>query len=389
MPIPEYTIEPSARRCVMTIVVCPSGTVSVRVPIMHDPAEVHRFVLQNAPWIETQQRIARSPPELPQKYSVKIGDLTLPYTITWQPARKTMGILIHHDGRIEVRAPSGTTSGSVAAAVEKRKDWILKILEKRQNGGDTGLVKVYRDSLAWKGEILQYSVRTSPRAKRISIKILNDRSIEVISPPGANRADVRKVIEKKVEWIYNHVMSKARAVAVRRTFCDGETYPFLGESLTVRITRGKPGISLAREGQYIIIGLPDGLSPARERDITRRAVEYTLKNETFRAVMPRVIHYSEVFGIGVPPVGVRKNKKRWGCCISRQRVAFTIEVCMLPPRLLDYVVAHEVCHMIVMDHSDRFRETFRRVMPDFVEREAELKRDTPLYRFLPGDVVSL
>lgn len=275
MSIPDYTIEPSARRRVITIVVCPSGMVSVRVPIIHDPAEVHRFVLQNVGWIEKQQRITRSPLEKPRNGSVKIGDRNIPYTITWQPARKTMGILIHHDGRIEVRAPPGTTTGSVAAAVEKRRDWIRKILETRQNDGDSGLQKVYRDSLVWKGEILRYSVRTSPRAKRISIKILNDRSIEVVSPPGASRADVRRVIEKKGEWIYDHIMSKERAVAVRRSFCDGETYPFLGESLTIRISRGKPRISLAREGRYITIGLPEGLSPARERYITQRAVEYT------------------------------------------------------------------------------------------------------------------
>lgn len=240
----------------------------------------------------------------------------------------------------------------------------------------------------WKGEILQYSVRTSPRAKRISIKVLNDRSIEVVSPPGARSADVRQVIEKSGKWIHNTVMSKDRAVAVRRSFCDGETYPFLGGSLTIRISRGNQGVSLAREGQYLAIGLPEGLSLARERDITRRAVEYTFKHETFRAVMPRVIHYSGLFGVGVPPVEVRKNKKRWGCCINRQRVAFTIEVCMLPPRLLDYVVAHEVCHIVVMDHSDRFREALWKVMPDFVEREDELKRDTFLYRLLSGEVVS-
>lgn len=366
----------------MTIVVRSSGTISVQVPLSHNPAEVERFVIKNAGWIENQQRIARLSVEKPREYSVSIDNRIHPYTITWQTTRKTAAILIHHDGRIEVRAPPGATAGSLVAFVEKRKDWIQKMVEREHNTGGFQTPEVYRDFFVWRGETLQYTIRIGPRARRISIKILNDRSIEVISPPGASRADARQVIEKKAEWIHNHVMSKARAVAVRRTFCDGETYPFLGESLTLRITRGKPGISLAREGQDIIVGFPDGLDPARERDILRRAVEYTLKNETLRAVMPRVIHYSAVFGVGIPPVDVRKNKKHWGCCTGRKRVRFTIEVCMLPTRLLDYVVAHEICHMVVMDHSDSFWETLRKVMPDFAERKTELEHDSPLYRLL-------
>ncbi|MDO8873182.1 MAG: DUF45 domain-containing protein [Methanoregula sp.] len=69
MTIPVYTIEPSARRRVMTVVVYPSGAVCVRVPLIYDPAEVQRFVLRSAGWIEQQQLIAKSTPEKPQNLS--------------------------------------------------------------------------------------------------------------------------------------------------------------------------------------------------------------------------------------------------------------------------------------------------------------------------------
>lgn len=384
MTIPVYTIEPSARCRVMTVVVNPSGTVCVRVPLIYDPAEVHRFVLRSAGWIEQQQHIARSPPEKPQNLSVQIGDRNYPYTITWKCTRKTRSIIIHPDGRIEVRAPHGATIESLVAAVEKRKDWIQKTIVGQPTGGDLKTPGNYRDSIAWKGETFHYSVSYGPPASKIYIKILIDRSIEVVSPPGASPAAVKRAMETKAEKIYEQVISKARAVAVRRTFCDGETYPFLGGTLTIRISRGKNKISLAREGQYITLGIADGLSPAHEQKITRRAVELTLKHETYSAVMPRVIHYSAAFGVVVPPVAIRKNKKQWGCCTNQQRLSFSIEVCMLPPRLLDYVVAHEICHFLVMDHSDLFWKVLQVVMPDFLDRKAELKRDTPLYRLFCG-----
>jgi predicted metal-dependent hydrolase len=225
-----------------------------------------------------------------------------------------------------------------------------------------------------------YLVQFSSRARRITIKIKPDRSVEVVAPMRVSREEIRHLMGSKADWICAQVASTKRAVAVRRTFCDGETYPFLGGTLTVRVTRGGSMATAVRNEAVLEVNLPSGMLPSIEQGTIKNAVAIAVKTETLRAAIPRVIHYASAFGVGAPQVNVRKNKGKWGFCTSSGNVTFASELCLLPPRLFDYVVAHEVCHLIVMDHSDRFWDAAKKVMPDCFDRRAELKRDSPLYR---------
>lgn len=67
------------------------------------------------------------------------------------------------------------------------------------------------------------------------------------------------------------------------------------------------------------------------------------------------------------------QSKRWGSCTAAGALRFNWRVVMAPPRLVDYVVAHEVCHVEVPDHSPAFRAALGRVLPDWAERKARLR----------------
>ena len=376
MSIPSYTIEPSPRLRTMTLVVHPDGDISVRVPVKYDRATVRKFVHENTAWIEKQRRLI-SLPARPAAHSVMIGDSEVPYTITYQGTRKKMAIRVRYDGQVEVRVPDDTSLESIIGFVERKKDWVWQMVN-----GD----RIEREphavtrSVTWNGRVIPYTVRTSKRARHISIKVLADRSVEVIAPVAAGSADIERLVRAKAEWISNAVASDARPVAVQRSFCDGETYPFLGGTLTLRVTRGRPRASFERVGDIISVGLPDGSSGALEQTAIRQAVGHVLKNETRTVVLPLIARYATLFGVAAPPFEVRDTRRKWGTCIGGKRLLFSSRLCMLPPRLVEYVVAHEVCHMRVMDHSDRFWETLTAIMPDCREQEAELRRDAPLYQ---------
>jgi predicted metal-dependent hydrolase len=76
-----------------------------------------------------------------------------------------------------------------------------------------------------------------------------------------------------------------------------------------------------------------------------------------------------------PPVLVREQEKRWGSCNSKGELRFNWRVMMAPMSLVDYVVAHEVCHLVVRDHSTRFWKLLGTILPDFEERRARLRVD--------------
>lgn len=381
MIIPAYTIEPSSRCHTISLHVHPSGEIHVKVPIDYDPAEVRQYVIESAGWSERTQRIFFAQKNPPAQYSVTIDDRVIPYTVTFKGTRKNTSIFMRHDGRIEVRAPWDATVESVIDVVEKHKDWIRQnLMGNGKTKGPTHSKAGYEDSLAYNGMTIGYSVRFSSRARRITIKIKPDRSVEVVAPVRASREEIHRVVTTKADWICAQVTSTKRAVAVRRSFCDGETYPFLGGTLTVRLTHGGSRVTAVRNGAVLDVSLPLGIPPSTEQETIKHAVAITVKNETLRAAIPRAIHFATAYGVRAPPVNIRKNKGKWGFCTSRGNVTFASELCLLPPRLFDYVIAHELCHLIVMDHSDRFWAAFCKVMPDCHDRQAELKRDSPLYR---------
>jgi len=380
MIIPAYTIEPSSRCSTMSLYVQQSGEVHVKVPTNYDPAEVRQYVIESAGWIERTQRILFARHNPAAQYSVMIGDQPVQYTITYQGTRKNISIFCHHDGRIEVRVPWNATVKSVMAVVEQKKDRIREMRGGGGNAREPTSKSGYEHSFGHDGKVVPYSVKFSSRARRITIHVKPDRSVEVTAPVRKNREEIHRLIVNKSAWIYAQVTTNKRAIAVRRSFCDGETYPFLGGTLTVRVTRGESKAYSERKGLFIDVHLPLGTLPAIEHDAIKSAVEYHVKRETLEAAIPRVIHYAAAFGVMIPEVKVRKNKGKWGFCTSKKTITFASELCMLIPRLFDYVVAHEVCHLIVMDHSDRFWNTFRTVMPDCRDRQVELKRDSPLYR---------
>ena len=384
MIIPAYTIEPSSRCSNMSLYVRQSGEVHVKVPTNYDPAEVRQFVIGNAGWIERTQRILFARHNPAAQYSVMIDDQSVQYTITYQGTRKNISIVCHHDGCIEIRAPWHMTAESVMAVVEQKKDRIRELRGGGGNAREPTTKSGYEHSFGHDGKVIPYTVQFSHRARRITIQVKPDRSVEVIAPVRVSREEIHRLIVNKSAWIHAQVTTTRRAVAVRRSFCDGETYPFLGGTLTVRVTRGESKAYSVRKESFIEIHLPLGILPTIEHDSIRGAVEYHVKRETLNAAIPRVIHYATAFGVMIPEVNVRKNKGKWGFCTSRGAITLASELCMLTPRLFDYVVAHEICHLIVMDHSDRFWNTFRMVMPDCRDRQVELKRDSPLYRIF-GD----
>jgi len=305
MIIPAYTIEPSSRCSTISLHVHPSGEIHVKVPMDYDPAEVRQYVIGGAGWIERTQRIFFAQKNPPAQYSVTIDDRVIPYTVTFKGTRKNTSIFMRYDGCIEVRAPWDATVESVIDVVEKHKDWIRQNLMgngKTKTKGPTHSKAGYEDSLVHDGMTIGYLVQFSPRARRITIKIKSDRSVEVVAPVRASREEIRRVIANKADWIYKQVTTGKRAVAVRRSFCDGETYPFLGGTLTVKVRRNGSKAATVRNGQTIEVRLPAGMPQPAEQKTIRRAIEFIVKDETHRVAIPRVMQYAAAFGVKVPPV---------------------------------------------------------------------------------------
>lgn len=87
----------------------------------------------------------------------------------------------------------------------------------------------------------------------------------------------------------------------------------------------------------------------------------------------RVGKIAEKLGLKYSGVSLKSYRARWGCCDAKNFISFNYKLLMLPPRVQDCVIVHELCHTVHHNHSAAFHRLFDRIMPDHTQRERELK----------------
>ncbi len=117
--------------------------------------------------------------------------------------------------------------------------------------------------------------------------------------------------------------------------------------------------------------LEDGVFYSDEH--LERNIEAFLLQKAKEYLVPRAYELARRFGEEFHSLKISKAKSRWGSCSSKKSINLSYRLMMLPPHLIDYVIIHELCHLVHMDHSKRFWKLVECRCPDYVQREAELK----------------
>jgi predicted metal-dependent hydrolase len=206
-------------------------------------------------------------------------------------------------------------------------------------------------------------IRSSRRTLGMTI---DQRGLRVGASPRTSLADIERflrhnaasVLKKLDEW---HGHGQARHLAI----CDGALIPVLGEECVVRI---EPGANRVRwVGHTLILqARPD----ADLRQLARRA----LRDRALEVFGERVAHYAARLQRPLPRVALSNAQTRWGSCSEKTGIRLSWRLIHAPPRLLDYVVAHEMAHLVEMNHSPRFWKVVERLCPDYRSARDELRR---------------
>ena len=127
-------------------------------------------------------------------------------------------------------------------------------------------------------------------------------------------------------------------------------------------------LAKARERERALMETPP-LSEREIRELYARA----------REVIPqRAAFYAPQVGVTYGKITVRKQKARWGSCTQAGNLSFNCLLMLCPPQALDYVVVHELCHRLEMNHSQRFYAHVRRVFPEYLKWRRWLKENGPV-----------
>jgi len=206
-----------------------------------------------------------------------------------------------------------------------------------------------------------YTLRRSVR-KTLGLRI-DHRGLTVGVPLRVGLGDVESFIRKHAEWVVDRLQARpVRPPAEPCEPCDGAEIPVLGAPWRLRIARGANRIhwheGLGQEGHVLELALRAGGS-------ARALLLKALQQRGLELFRNRVEEYCLRLGRPVPPVGLSAARTRWGSCSSRSGIRLHWRLIHLPLPLIDYVVAHEVAHLVEMNHSPRFWSVVETLYPEY------------------------
>lgn len=170
-----------------------------------------------------------------------------------------------------------------------------------------------------------------------------------------------------------YTLKKSRRAQRMRlaVYCDGAvvvTAPYhFNEGIAERFVREKTRWLLSKLASFT----PFKARPARRR--TR--VEYRHnKGCAYDLAVERITHFNQSYQFKFNSINIKNQKTRWGSCSKKGNLNFNYKIALLPQRLSDYIIVHELCHLGEFNHSKKFWELVSRAMPDHVELRGALKK---------------
>ena len=220
---------------------------------------------------------------------------------------------------------------------------------------------------------LAYKIQRSNKRRKLTITVERDRSVIVHAPQGLSDEKIKQVVEAKRPWIYEKIGHSQKYQELPhppgKELVSGESALYLGRQY--RIEMVKTGLSEIQFAQRFLI-------PAIQRPKRGEALRdwYIIKAK--EKIVPRVKHHAHELGVDFDEVKIVGNRYRWGSCTVNNNVSFNWRLIKAPMFVIDYIIVHELTHLIETNHTPTFWNIVRAQSPAMEKAKAWLKENGQL-----------
>jgi hypothetical protein len=254
------------------------------------------------------------------------------------------------------------------------------------------------------GKHITYTLKRSGKRRSIGLRI-DDRGLTVSVPLRASEKWLHSVLQDKASWVVEKLDGWQTRKPAAILWRDGETIDYLGELLVLRVAQSlfasplepphnKVRQSVASQRLDGIDtggrrGVPNGcavtLAQRRSRELwvfvadagetahIEKMVSRWYRGEALILFEQRAAHYAQRLDVAPRAIKLSSAKAQWGSCTVSGTVRLNVQLIELPPRLIDYVVVHELAHLRELNHSAAFWRVVESVCPDYISLRSELK----------------
>lgn len=240
----------------------------------------------------------------------------------------------------------------------------MLLLSRQKTAQGSGVRRAARvvASVTVGGRAVPLTMRESRRARHVGLRIdpAGD-AVELVLPRGVSLREGLRFAEEKSGWILTCLARQTPAVPFR----PGAVIPFLGVEHVVEHRAEARGGVWREAGRIFVSGEAEFL-PRRLRDWLKRQAE--------RLIAERVLAKAALLGRPVRRISLRDTRSRWGSCARDGKLNFSWRLVLAPEAVLDYVIAHEVAHLVHHHHGKRFWRLVGKLTPDAGAARAWLRR---------------
>jgi predicted metal-dependent hydrolase len=238
-------------------------------------------------------------------------------------------------------------------------------------------VKKQQNMVIFQGEtqlddcLVSYTVKRSSRAKRVRLSVSLQKELQIIIPEGHNIGRIEDLLEENKEWILDKLQEIGKRENTPKPLQQKgiPVLRYLGKKYhIVTILDARSPIRVVLQGEKAYITMPEN-----NEILLRQVSESWYRWAAKELFTERVQILAEQMGVKYQKIFIKNQKTRWGSCSSKGNLNFNMRLVMAPPEIVDYIIIHELAHLVEMNHSKSFWQLVEHHCPDYKKYLAWLK----------------
>jgi predicted metal-dependent hydrolase len=210
------------------------------------------------------------------------------------------------------------------------------------------------------------------KRKSLGIKVHPDNQVEVLAPFDAKEEKVLERVKVKAPWILKQIdhFNTYKPSTPARRFINGETHLYLGRQYRLKIVPDEVDVIKAYRGQLWM----HSQNPTPE--VLQKQLDNWYKQKAsvvFTKLLEEVLPKFNRYKISTPVLSIRTMSKRWGSCTPAGRIILNTELIKAPKGSIEYVIIHELCHLVHHNHTKAFQSLLTRMMHDWRKAKDRLE----------------
>jgi predicted metal-dependent hydrolase len=218
------------------------------------------------------------------------------------------------------------------------------------------------------GKEISFTLKRSGFRRSISLRV-DDRGLTVNAPLRASEKWLHSVLQDKADWVVEKLDGWESKKAPPIFWAEGARIPFRGEEFILTLTPKVRGVVPQLHGE--ILHVPVGTEA--EAVHIEKAVTQWYRDEALRVFRECVEHFAPLLQVSPQEIKLTSARTQWGNCSTQGVVRLNWQLVKMPLHLIDYVVVHELAHLVEMNHSPAFWRVVESACPEYKQCRAELR----------------